>query len=559
MLKIIKLLSIFALFTSIFLLSPKNILAQCACDCICVENGTEVGSCSCDSPSCSRGSPSLTSWGPSCTSATPRPGGGGGGGGGNVCWDGRVNCPPNAKVSYGQLISRTTDYNWYTSSKMCRPLGSAQLEVDGYINTYNCCNAGTKDTCTTVYSDYTITNTNPFCLPNVEISRVPLPCYLTTNDKGHWVTICPIQVTCRQPVTTCTCVSDCNPTAPTIVTNPTPANGSTITTATQVLTWLAPSSWGTGCPSNNQTYQVYFGKDSPSNMTRVETVTSTSSSPYTNLVNGSTYYWAIYPNNGSLSAANPTVWSFTVNVPPAITTPWWQVKDGDVTASNGDILSHVPATYTFNLNGTGGFPGVPVYSGQLIYDTGILSSKNWSANTTTTQGRIFDYTYFKNLIPDSVVPTTNSALLTSAGFVQDGYEWFKITGDLSLNDIDFGNRKVILFVDNGNLTLNGKVNVTDGTGFFGVFVKGNILVKSTVTGAAALEGIYLSDGSFTSELAATQLHVRGSVASYGGVALQRNLADDSTAAELFEYAPDQILLFPKKLAYRRTKWAEIAP
>ena len=49
-----------------------------------------------------------------------------------------------------------------------------------------------------------------------------------------------------------------------------------------------------------------------------------------------------------------------------------------------------------------------------------ISSTSWNADTVTSQGRIFDYSYFKNLIPDDIVPTTNSALLASGGFVGDG-------------------------------------------------------------------------------------------------------------------------------------------
>lgn len=30
-------------------------------------------------------------------------------------------------------------------------------------------------------------------------------------------------------------------------------------------------------------------------------------------------------------------------------------------------------------------------------------------------------------------------------------------------------------------------------------------------------------------------------------------------AELFEFAPDQILLYPDKLGFRRTRWSEVAP
>lgn len=356
------------------------------------------------------------------------------------------------------------------------------------------------------------------------------------------------------------CVSPCTASAPTKPTNLLPANGTSTTNPSVTLSWGPPSTWGTGCPSNNDKYDVYIGlgttgdtviyaADGQKNITSVPVNLGTQYG---------TYYWRVRAKNGSASNYSDT-WSFTYSAPPpAVTTPWFQIKDGDVTA-NGSISSNVPTGAYFNLDGSGGFPGVPVFSTGLSYSPGLLSSKNWSANTSTTQGRIFDYTYFKNLIPDSIVPTTDPSFIPTAGYVADGYEWFKINGNLTLNSVNFGSRKVILFVENGSLTINGNLNVTDGVGFFGAFVDGDINVKSIVTGATALEGIYLSDGVFTSEVAATQLHVRGSVATFAGASLLRNLVDDSTASELFEYAPDQILLFPKKLAYRRTKWSEIAP
>lgn len=493
--------------------------------------------------------------------------GSGGGGGGTTnggCWEGAVNCPSGSTIALDQPIETFCSRNFYFGSKLMCSSGSAQritgccggMDPEGsctnpQYTTYNCCNSSSESQCTTTYSNY-ITSTS--CGADVEISRVQLACYLTTNDKGNWVWVCPIQITCRKATTTCVCVPSCTPTAPAAPTLLSPSDGATVSTTSVNLSWSG-NSWGKGCPTTSNIYKLYIGTV-VNNLSLVSSTTNTFAT--FNGVSGQKYYWRVEEYNGSLSTSSITR-NFTINVPPAITTPWWQVKDGDITASSGDILSHVPATYFFDVDGVGGFPGIPVYNGAFIYTPGNNSSKNWSANTQTTQGRIFDYTYFKNLIPDTVTPTTNASLLSSSGFIADGYEWFKINGDLSINDIDFGNRKVILFIENGNLTINGKLNVNDGVGFFGAFVDGNINVKSTVTGTAALEGIYLSDGTFTSEVAATQLHVRGSVASYGGITLQRDLVDDSTAAELFEYAPDQILLFPKKLAYRRTKWAEIAP
>ncbi|EKD31615.1 MAG: hypothetical protein ACD_77C00290G0001, partial [uncultured bacterium] len=54
----------------------------------------------------------------------------------------------------------------------------------------------------------------------------------------------------------------------------------------------------------------------------------------------------------------------------------------------------------------------------------------------------------------------------------------------------------------------------------------------------------------------------GTVAGYGGINLQRNLGNvinQTMPAELFEYAPDQELLFPIELSTRVTNWREVAP
>lgn len=226
--------------------------------------------------------------------------------------------------------------------------------------------------------------------------------------------------------------------------------------------------------------------------------------------------------------------------------PWWQVKDGDITAENGGILSTVPAATYFDTDGAGGFPGVPTYyNGSLNYGSGLLSTKQWSANTQTSQSRRFDYSYFNNLIPsDFVSPTT-----------YDGYVWTKINGPHTLSATDFTTSKNVLFV-NGDLNITGNIALTDGTGFFLAIVSGNINISPTVTN---LEGIYLSDGTFSTGAGTVQLQTRGSVASYGGISLLRNLTNNTQPAELFTFAPDQIALFPEKLGFRRTRWTEVAP
>ena len=242
--------------------------------------------------------------------------------------------------------------------------------------------------------------------------------------------------------------------------------------------------------------------------------------------------------------------------------PWWQVNDGDITSS-GDIVSRLPSGKYLNTVGSGGFPGIPVYNGQIGTAPGTISSTGWNANTETSLTRIFNYSFFENLIPPDIVINDISKLTTGAGTTLDanGYEWYKITGNLdTVGNIDFGSRKVILFVKSGNFNINGKINLDDNNGFFVVFVNGNINITASVTGTPAIEGMYTADSGFTTGLGNTQLHIRGSVASYGGITLQRDLPDDTvTPAELFEFAPDQVVLFPQKLMFKRIKWAEVAP
>ncbi|EKE05814.1 MAG: hypothetical protein ACD_19C00176G0036 [uncultured bacterium] len=270
------------------------------------------------------------------------------------------------------------------------------------------------------------------------------------------------------------------------------------------------------------------------------------------------------PQNGGADCVGPSTQNYTN--PPC---SWWQVKDGDVT-TDGDLTSKVPASQYFGTNGSGGYHGVPVYGRtfNLTSDEVKLLAPKWNANTTTTESRVFNYSYFKNLIPDDVIPTpvTTSGQLTSTGANFDGYEIFKATADFTISsNLDFGNRKVILLLDGAgtDLNINAKINLNDNSGFFAVFVSGNINVSPGVTGTPTLEGIYLSDGTFDTSSGAiggSQLHVRGSVVSYGTITLGRDLSDDSvTPSELFEFAPDQIALFPDKLGYRGQRWAEVAP
>jgi hypothetical protein len=266
----------------------------------------------------------------------------------------------------------------------------------------------------------------------------------------------------------------------------------------------------------------------------------------------------------------------TVNSTPP--EAWWQVIDADVT-TGGDMTVDLPSGEDFNLDGAGGFPGIPSYEGSTNLTNSNVSSEGWLVRTTSTTPKVYDYEALSDQIPANIKSTFNtinagdnvsSELRSgSASHDSDNYYWFMYDGaangsqPLNLNATSLGGRKAILLVKDANLNITGNVTLDNGAGFFMVVVDGNINVSTSVGGGSGpnLEGIYEADGAFNTGLDDTSLYIRGSVVAYGGVNLQRDLiaGNISTPAELFEYGPDQILLYPNKLGVRRIEWKEVAP
>lgn len=283
-------------------------------------------------------------------------------------------------------------------------------------------------------------------------------------------------------------------------------------------------------------------------------------------------------NSGSVDGAytpNQTVGTCNVSVgfegppPPGNSDAWWQVKDSDL-SSTGDLRSSVPSGLSFSLNGTGGYPGIPAYSGTLNLGSGSVSSNNWKANSGFT-GRRWDYTYFTSLAPPEVFTDSASIINSSSinaselrnGYQKDGYTWRYRNGDLTINGTtNLTSAKIILIV-NGNLTIGNNITLTDGQGFFSTIVKGNTTLAPQVShpNDVSLEGMFMSDGTFSTGEGSGRLYLRGAVAAWGGVNLQRDLGNSNsdTAAEFIEYAPDMILTFPRELLRTGLVWREIVP
>ncbi len=264
--------------------------------------------------------------------------------------------------------------------------------------------------------------------------------------------------------------------------------------------------------------------------------------------------------------------------------PWFQVKDGDV-ITNGRIQSLIPlacslpaCTPYFNLDGTGGFPGVVVYGSSLTPNFtvsgggGTVSSKKWLANTTYN-GKTYNYNYFEGLIPSTVqvndiaTDTISGNYFQVNGTPKNNFVWFRRNGNLTLTgNVNVNNtRKVILLVKGGNLTISSSINVQKiGDGFFMAITNGNINIDPTLTapaGKPALEGLFLADGVIHTGGGTNQLYVRGTLAGLGGISLERDLGNNngSQPAEFIEYAPDLIFSYPRDLAKSRVIWREVAP
>lgn len=318
--------------------------------------------------------------------------------------------------------------------------------------------------------------------------------------------------------------------------------------------------------------------------------TAVYSTQATGVANGSTTVRADVVMGGSIRCTD----SSTVDV--AAAGPWWQVGDADVT-SGGDIVSPIPATCSlpvcnpvFNLQGTGGFPGVPSYAGatadfQAGAGTGTVAESpySWLVNASYSASKIYDFSYFTRQIPTDVTfteiasPTYNGGDFNSGGAPSRGYVWYHYDG-ATLGDMTIsgnvnltGSRRVVLLVDGADLYITGRINVQSaGNGYFMVVVgkdanglKGNIIIDPSVShpNLPAIEGVYLAEGEFRTGAGTERLFVRGAVAAYGGIVLERDLGANNgdTPAEYFEYAPDIIATFPQVFTTRRMRWKEVAP
>jgi len=333
-------------------------------------------------------------------------------------------------------------------------------------------------------------------------------------------------------------------------------------------------------PVNGTIDRVDFVMDNPAIATLAPA--SDNTVPYQTVVTGvtpgDTEVRATVIMNGvaACGGANP-VDPVTVTNPLA----WWQVINGDV-ITNGDVISPIPPTCSlplcepvFSVALLGGYPGVPTFTGTYDFQAGAglgtASTTNWLARAGYSAAQSYDFNYFNRLVPGDTVRNNIADSLITPNYLKnqgapspDGYKWYFRSGDLIMEgEPTLMTDKVVLFVD-GNLNIDGIIDLTNGRGFFMAIVSGNITVNSGVwhpnVNSPELTGIFVANGNFISETDTNTLYIRGMVSAYNQVQLDKDLADNSqTPAEKFEYAPELIFKMPQSFNLKRTRWKEVSP
>lgn len=268
--------------------------------------------------------------------------------------------------------------------------------------------------------------------------------------------------------------------------------------------------------------------------------------------------------------------------------PWTQTEGGGV-YSAGTITSLLPPGITprvFNLSGAGGYPGAVFYgdTSQSPYDfdsdyqlvgSSLVSSTNWLVNQSFPTVDWYQYYFVKLGGPPTADSLPGLPYLTKPPSRAKAY-YLKpdppLTEITTQGDWVVGSGETLIFLVDGNLSINGKITTT-GTGFVAFIVKGNITVSSNVGGAytsstPVIEGLYITSPAGTFQTGASsvagkeRLVLEGTFVA-GNFLLQRDLtsvnSNATTAAELFIYDPSLFFNMPDSMRDVSIVWQEVAP
>lgn len=282
-------------------------------------------------------------------------------------------------------------------------------------------------------------------------------------------------------------------------------------------------------------------------------------------------------NTDLLASSVTDTFDVALGPPP----PWFQGQGGEV-YSAGSVTSSTNVNANprqFVLNGGSGYPGVVSYGGASTdYDFSMddtskgetyVSSKNWLANDKAVTRDLYGYFYAKFGSPTTADYTSPGNISLPTYDATKSFYYVKggmgTSGDWTIPD-----GQGYVFLVDGDLTLNGKVNIT-GSGFIAFIASGNINIASSVGTAfnsvtPVVEGIYIAGNTLhtgTSTVAGLERFVGRGIFVGNDVALERDLtAVDATGAnssELFIYNPGLLVLMPDIMKSVPVSWQEVAP
>lgn len=245
-------------------------------------------------------------------------------------------------------------------------------------------------------------------------------------------------------------------------------------------------------------------------------------------------------------------------------------------AVGGGITSNLPSGENFDASLTPAIPGVIASNGGLDHGSGGVSSTNWEVNAlfSTSLWTDSDYTAIKNRIwtnvtPDSINSSVDSlADLTSGALQSDGAYYVTASSFNITVNIDLGTNKVVMISD-GDVNIDGKINLNDNSGFLMILAGGNITVNPSVGTSGdpslsnrtpELEGLFVANTKFDTGSNSTKtLRVEGVVAAGQGITFGRVPSVTTYPGEFFKFRPDLVSLIPMNVLGRSTKWQELAP
>ncbi|MDQ6985017.1 MAG: hypothetical protein Q9M91_00405 [Candidatus Dojkabacteria bacterium] len=309
-----------------------------------------------------------------------------------------------------------------------------------------------------------------------------------TWDKGD----------CSNTGTACSsgsCIPSCNSTNPAAVSLASPSNGSSGLLTSVLLDWNPTSSWGKGCPGNNNNYDVFYRvQGSASWLTAAANLPpSTTARNLAGLNWETTYQWFVRTENGSRSA-NSATWSFTTAKRPEITefgidagAAWNDVCGVGISGSINNVGTSNPITFKLSYNVEN--PGSNIYTSVALVPRNTFTDVIDEASLRSSVANNNSILVNINVITGEIFMLDNSGKLVLQTPVANG-------GDIN----NFANNSALKSV---GVNTNWNRNLTGGESTIAIEFKDNFVNKEydvySMVATEAGDGVLFSSNATGNE------------------------------------------------------------